>query len=139
MRIEVKGRNLQVTDELRECVERRFDKIGKQVSELAVLEVEVADENVPRRSRSRAEAVLHLKGTHAARQGGLQGRQARDQPGRRTTWRARSSATATSGAGGASRAPRRSVLAQRRRAGAGGRAPAEPREARPAGRARPLG
>ena len=43
MRIEVKGRNLQVTDELRECVERRMDKIGKQVSELAVLEVEIAD------------------------------------------------------------------------------------------------
>ena len=47
MQIEVKGRNLQVTDELREYVERRFDKIGKQVSELAVLELEVADENVP--------------------------------------------------------------------------------------------
>ena len=29
MRIEVKGRNLQVTDELRECVERRFEKVGK--------------------------------------------------------------------------------------------------------------
>src|SRR5436190_246114 len=42
MRIEVKGRNLQVTDELRECVERRMDKIGKQVSELATLEVELA-------------------------------------------------------------------------------------------------
>ena len=62
MQIEVKGRNLQVTDEMREHAERRFDKIGKQVSELAVLELEVADENVPGDPVA-AEAVLHLKGT----------------------------------------------------------------------------
>ena len=30
MQIEVKGKNLQVTDEMREYVARRFDKIGKQ-------------------------------------------------------------------------------------------------------------
>src|SRR5689334_20303906 len=40
MVIEVKGRNLPVTDELREAVERRFEKVSKQVSELATLEVE---------------------------------------------------------------------------------------------------
>ncbi len=62
MRIEVKGRNLQVTDELRECVERRMDKIGKQVSELAVLEVELADARTPTDPMT-AEAVLQLKGT----------------------------------------------------------------------------
>jgi putative sigma-54 modulation protein len=62
MRIEVKGRNLQVTDELRECVTRRFEKVAKQVSEQAVLEVELADERVPGEPVS-AEAVLHLKGT----------------------------------------------------------------------------
>jgi putative sigma-54 modulation protein len=62
MRIEVKGRNLQVTDELRECVERRMDKIGKQVSELAVLEVELADVRTPTDPMT-AEAVLQLKGT----------------------------------------------------------------------------
>ena len=62
MQIEVKGRNLQVTDEIREYAARRFDKIGKQVSELAVLELEVADENVPGDPVA-AEAVLHLKGT----------------------------------------------------------------------------
>jgi putative sigma-54 modulation protein len=62
MRIEVKGRNLQVTDELRECVTRRFEKVAKQVSEQAVLEVELADENVPGAPVA-AEAVLHLKGT----------------------------------------------------------------------------
>jgi putative sigma-54 modulation protein len=62
MQIEVKGKNLQVTEELREYVERRFDKISKQVSELATLDVEVADENVPGDPVA-AEAVLHLKGT----------------------------------------------------------------------------
>ena len=62
MRIEVKGRNLQVTDELRECVTRRFEKVAKQVSEQAVLEVELADERVPGDPVA-AEAVLHLKGT----------------------------------------------------------------------------
>ena len=63
MRIEVKGRNLQVTDDLREYVERRIDKIGKQVSELAVLEVELADERQPGRSRSPPRRSLLLKGT----------------------------------------------------------------------------
>jgi putative sigma-54 modulation protein len=62
MQIEVKGRNLQVTDELRDYVEKRFEKIAKQVSELATLEIEVADENVPGDPVA-AEAVLHVKGT----------------------------------------------------------------------------
>lgn len=62
MRIEVKGRNLQVTDELRESVTRRFEKVAKQVSEQAMLEVELADERVPGDPIA-AEAVLHLKGT----------------------------------------------------------------------------
>jgi putative sigma-54 modulation protein len=62
MRIEVKGRNLQVTDELRGSVERRMDKIGKQVSELAVLEVELADTRTPT-DPVKAEATLQLKGT----------------------------------------------------------------------------
>ena len=62
MQIEVKGRNLQVTDEMREYVDRRFDKIAKQVSELATLDLEVTDENVPGDPIA-AEAVLHVKGT----------------------------------------------------------------------------
>jgi putative sigma-54 modulation protein len=61
MRIEVKGRNLQVTDELRESVERRFDKVSRQVSDLAVLEVELCDERIPGDAIV-AEATLHLKG-----------------------------------------------------------------------------
>ena len=47
MRIEVKGRNLQVTDELRETVARRFEKVGKQVSELAQLDIELYEERNP--------------------------------------------------------------------------------------------
>ena len=63
MQIEVKGRNLPVTEELRECVSRRFEKVGKQVSELAVLEVELFEERNPANPDSQvAEATLHLKG-----------------------------------------------------------------------------
>ena len=64
MRIEVKGRNLQVTDELREVVARRFEKVAKQVSALAVLEVELSEERNPANPDSQvAEATLRLKGT----------------------------------------------------------------------------
>ena len=62
MQIEVKGRGEEVTDEMREYAERRFEKISKQVSELATLELEVADENVPGDPVA-AEAALHVKGT----------------------------------------------------------------------------
>src|SRR5215212_9715632 len=63
MRIEVKGRNLQVTDELREVVARRFEKVDKQVSDLATLEVELSEERNPANPDSQvAEATLYLKG-----------------------------------------------------------------------------
>ncbi len=63
MKIEVKGRNLQVTDELREVIAKRFEKVGKQVSELAVLEIELSSERNPANPDGQvAEATLHLKG-----------------------------------------------------------------------------
>ncbi|HEX3617205.1 MAG TPA: ribosome-associated translation inhibitor RaiA [Solirubrobacteraceae bacterium] len=63
MRIEVKGRNIPVSEDLRELVERRFRVIGKQVSELAELEVEVFQEHNPSIADCYvAEATLHLKG-----------------------------------------------------------------------------
>jgi putative sigma-54 modulation protein len=63
MRIEVKGRNLPVTDELREQIEKRFDKVAKQVSALAVLEIELCEERNPANPDSQvAEATLYLKG-----------------------------------------------------------------------------
>jgi putative sigma-54 modulation protein len=63
MRIEVKGRNLPVSDDLREHVGRRFRKVARQVSELAELEVEVFEERNPAIAECKvAEATLHLKG-----------------------------------------------------------------------------
>jgi putative sigma-54 modulation protein len=62
VRIEVRGRNTEVTDELRRHVEKRFARIGRQVSELAVLRVELQEERNPSISDSQvAEATLHLK------------------------------------------------------------------------------
>jgi putative sigma-54 modulation protein len=63
MRIEVKGRNLPVSEDLKEHVEKRFRKVARQVSELAELEVEVFEERNPAIADSQvAEATLHLKG-----------------------------------------------------------------------------
>jgi ribosome hibernation promoting factor len=63
MRIEVKGRNFPVDDELRRNAEKRFEKIGKQVAEMAQLELELSEERNPSiPDRFVAEATLHLKG-----------------------------------------------------------------------------
>ncbi len=63
MRIEVKGRNLPVSDDIRDHVVKRFGKVSKQVSELAELEVELSEERNPAIADSQvAEATLHLKG-----------------------------------------------------------------------------
>jgi putative sigma-54 modulation protein len=63
MRIEVKGRNLPVSDDLKEHVGRRFAKVSRQVSELAELEVELFEERNPAIAECKvAEATLHLKG-----------------------------------------------------------------------------
>jgi putative sigma-54 modulation protein len=62
VRIEVRGRNKEVTPELRRHVEKRFARVGKQVSDLAVLEVELSEERNPSIADSQvAEATLHLK------------------------------------------------------------------------------
>jgi putative sigma-54 modulation protein len=63
VRISVKGRNVPVSEDLREHVEKRFQKVSRQVSELAELEVELSEERNPSISESQiAEATLHLKG-----------------------------------------------------------------------------
>lgn len=63
MRIEVIGRNVEVTDELRELVRKRFDRVARQVSDLARLEVVLRQEPNPGiPERYLAEASLHLKG-----------------------------------------------------------------------------
>ena len=63
MRIEVRGRNVEVSDELRDAVVSRFKRVGKQVSELATLEIELIEEKNPSiREKCVAEATLFLKG-----------------------------------------------------------------------------
>lgn len=63
MRIDVKGRNLTVSEELRTHVAKRFRKIERQVSELAELELELFEERNRRVADCQvAEATLHLKG-----------------------------------------------------------------------------
>jgi len=63
MRIDVKGRNVAVSDELRRRIERRFEKVSRQVPSIAQLEVELCEERNPSiHDRCVAEATMHLKG-----------------------------------------------------------------------------
>jgi len=63
MQIDIKGRNVPVTDELRSHAERRLGKVARQVSDLARLEIEISQERNPRVADSQvAEATLYLKG-----------------------------------------------------------------------------
>jgi putative sigma-54 modulation protein len=63
MRIDVKGRNLPVSDELRDHVAKRFRKVERQVSDQAWLGVELFEERNPAIHDSQvAEATLLLKG-----------------------------------------------------------------------------
>ena len=63
MRIDVRGRNMEVTDELRDHVAKRFARTSRQLSGLAHLEVELREEKNPAiTDRYVAEANLHVKG-----------------------------------------------------------------------------
>ncbi|MHB1570973.1 MAG: ribosome hibernation-promoting factor, HPF/YfiA family, partial [Solirubrobacteraceae bacterium] len=63
MRIQVKGRNVHVSDALKEHVDKRFGKVARQVSDLAELEVELSEERNPAIANCKvAEVTLHLKG-----------------------------------------------------------------------------
>jgi putative sigma-54 modulation protein len=64
MRIQVKGRNGAVVDEeLRSRLEKKLQKVARQVSPLAELEIELSEERNPAIKESQvAEATLHLKG-----------------------------------------------------------------------------
>lgn len=62
MQIDIKGRNVPITEEMRQHLERRLAKVARQVSEFARLEVELSREQNPRVADSQvAEATLHLK------------------------------------------------------------------------------
>ncbi len=59
MRIQIRGHNTALTDGIRQHVEERFTtRIGKQVSDLAQLHVELLEEH----RQQVAEATLQLKG-----------------------------------------------------------------------------
>jgi putative sigma-54 modulation protein len=63
MQIDIKGRNVPVTDDIREHAERRLTKVARQVSDLARLEIEIFKEPNPRVSDCHvAEGTLYLKG-----------------------------------------------------------------------------
>jgi len=63
MQIDIKGRNVPVTDEIRAHAERRLKKVARQVSELARLEIEIFEERNPSiADREVVEATLYLKG-----------------------------------------------------------------------------
>jgi putative sigma-54 modulation protein len=63
MQIDIKGRNVPVTVDMRTHVERRLNKVARQVSDLARLEMEIFKEPNPRVANCQvAEATLYLKG-----------------------------------------------------------------------------
>lgn len=63
MQIDIKGRNVPITDELRTHVQRRLEKVARQVSDLARLEIEIFKEPNPRVADCQvAEGTLYLKG-----------------------------------------------------------------------------
>lgn len=63
MQIELTGTNVEITDGLRDVVRRRLEKVARQVPDLAVCEVILAEERNPSISASqKAEGILILKG-----------------------------------------------------------------------------
>ena len=63
MRIEIRGRNVEVSDEIRDAIHKRFARVARQVSDLAQLEIELIEEKNPSISDKQvAEATLYLKG-----------------------------------------------------------------------------
>jgi putative sigma-54 modulation protein len=63
MRMDIRGRNVEMTEDLHEMVRKRFERLGRQVSDLATLEVVLSEERNPSIADNQiAEATFHLKG-----------------------------------------------------------------------------
>jgi putative sigma-54 modulation protein len=63
MQLDVKGKNLEVSDSIRSYAERKLAKLDKQLHELTRVEVELAVERNPSVSANQvAEATIWLKG-----------------------------------------------------------------------------
>jgi putative sigma-54 modulation protein len=63
MQLQVKGKNLEVSDSIRSYAERKLSKLDKQVHALTQIEVELAVEKNPSVAENQvAEATVWLKG-----------------------------------------------------------------------------
>ncbi|HLY94137.1 MAG TPA: ribosome-associated translation inhibitor RaiA [Gaiellaceae bacterium] len=63
MQLNVKGKNLEVSDSIRKYAERKLGKLNRQLSDLAEVEVELAVEKNPSIADNQvAEATVRLKG-----------------------------------------------------------------------------
>jgi putative sigma-54 modulation protein len=63
MRLQVKGKNVNVTPSIREYAERKLAKLGKQLAEQTQVEVELSEQRNPSIAASQvAEATVFTKG-----------------------------------------------------------------------------
>ena len=63
MRLQVKGKNVEVTPSIREYAERKMAKLGKQLAEQTQVEVELSEERNPSIADNQvAEATIFAKG-----------------------------------------------------------------------------
>ena len=63
MRLQVKGKNLEVSDAIRDYAEQKLRKLGKQLGDAVQVELELAVEKNPSIRESQvAEAVVFTKG-----------------------------------------------------------------------------
>jgi putative sigma-54 modulation protein len=63
MRLQVKGKNVEVTPSIREYAERKLAKLGKQLAEQTQVEVELSEQRNPSIAESQvAEATVFTKG-----------------------------------------------------------------------------
>ena len=63
MRLQVKGKNVEVTPSIREYAERKLGKLDKQLADQTQVEVELSEQKNPSIADSQvAEATLRLKG-----------------------------------------------------------------------------
>src|SRR3954449_12111690 len=63
MRLQVKGKNLEVSESIRAYAERKLEKLGKQLGEPVQVEVELSAEKNPSiRDNQVAEATVFTKG-----------------------------------------------------------------------------
>jgi ribosome hibernation promoting factor len=63
MRLQIKGKNLEVSDSIRDYAEQKLHKLDKQLSDLVQVELELSTEKNPSiRDNQLAEATVFTKG-----------------------------------------------------------------------------